>query len=239
MNLKTLIGPRTPSILAVLGVVGFITATVMVAKVAPQVKYDLDVEEGYSGPLPLRDKIKIVAPKYAPAVAMMMISTAAIVASSHIHSARYASVLALYAVSERTLSRWQDAILEEVGPKKKELIRQRTTEPRGDIPQHITADGDRMLFFDDFTGRYFRADSLESVRRVVNEANDFMLGEDYITFNEYSERLGMPRSGVGEDLYWIASDGLIKVLYDSHIKDDSYPCVSMQFETAPKPYNAH
>ena len=237
MNVKELLGPRSPSILAGLGVVGFITAVVMVAKAAPrasEIIEELEEDEECT----FIEKGTAVAPLYAPAVAMMMISTAAIVASSHIHSTRYASVLALYSVSERTLSRWQDAVIEEVGEKKKERIRRRTTEPREDIPQSLVVDGNRMLFFDVFTGRYFRADSLEAVRRVVNESNDFMLGEDFISLNEYYQNLGMPATGFGDDVGWTASDGLIELYYDSHIKDD-IPCVSMHFVKSPSVYNAH
>ena len=234
MNIQSLLKSRSPSILAGLGIVGFITATIMAAKVAPRASKVIEEEEERT----FMEKSVAVAPLYAPAVGMMMISTAAIVASNHINSARYASVLALYAVSERTLTRWQEAVIDEVGPKKKELIRKRTTEPHEEIPQSLVVDGNRMLFFDVFTGRYFRADSLEAVRRVVNESNEFMIAEDFISLNEYYMSLGMPTTGFGEDVGWTASDGLIDIHYDSHIKDDT-PCVSMQFVNSPTVYNAH
>ena len=219
-----------PNILSALGVTGFITSVVMAAKAAPMAKDILDEADEETT---LLEKAKAVAPVYAPTAGMILISTACIVASNRAHRHRYASLLALYSIGEKSLQKWQSSVLEEVGPKKYEKVRERVVSPdENPVPTAVLLDEDRVLFFDTFTGRYFRLNSVETVRRIVNNLNDQLLSGDWISLNEFYYELGLERVDFGDDVGWAAYQGTIQVDFDSFIKDDR-PCISLSFVVKP------
>ena len=219
-----------PNILSALGVTGFITSVIMAAKAAPTAKDILDEADEET---PLIEKVKAVAPVYAPTAGMILISTACIVASNRAHRHRYASLLALYSIGEKTLQKWQSSVLEEVGPKEYEKVRERVVSPdENPVPTAVLLDEDRVLFFDKFSGRYFRLNSVETVRRVVNDLNDQLLSGDWISLNEFYFELGLERVEFGDDWGWAAYQGAIQVDFDSFIKEDR-PCVSISFIVKP------
>jgi hypothetical protein len=167
---------------------------------------------------------------------MILISTACIVASSRAHRHRYAGLLAIYSIGERTLQKWQSSVLEEVGPKKYEKVRERVVSPdENPVPTAILLDEDRVLFFDTYTGRYFRKNSVETIRRKVNDLNDQLLTGDWISLNDFYFELGLERVDFGDEVGWTSYHGTIQVEYDSFIKDDR-PCISVSFLVKPKEY---
>lgn len=212
---------------------GFITSVIMAAKAAPKAEYELDLLEERQAEWSRLDQVKAVAPVYAPAAGMILISTACIVASNRAHRHRYASLLALYSIGEKTLQKWQTSVLEEVGEKKYEKVRERTVSPNEDpVPTAILLDEDRVMFFDVFSGRYFRLNSVETVRRIVNDMNDQLLSGDWISLNEFYFELGLERTEYGDDIGWAAYQGTIQIDFDSFLKEDR-PCVSISFIVKP------
>lgn len=232
MNVKQTLSNNSPTILASLGIAGFITAIVMTAKVAPKAERLLkDIPEDE----PFIEKAKALAPYYAPTAGMVLISTACIVGSNRIHRYRYASLLALYSIGERSLQRWQDSILDEVGEKKFTKIKDRVKEPMGEPPASIVVDDERVLFYDIFSGRYFRGDSIEVIRKVVNDLNDQMYTEDFASVNDFYYGVGLDRMEFGSDWGWNIADGPVTVEFDAFIRNER-PVVSISFTTKPKEY---
>lgn len=229
-----IIRDQYPNLLAAAGVGGFITAAIMAAKAAPKAEYELDLLEEKQAEWSMLDKAKAVAPIYAPTVGMILISTACIVASNRAHRHRYAGLLALYSIGEKTLQKWQKSIVEEVGEKKYEKVRERTVSPDEDpVPTAILLDEDRVLFFDVFSGRYFRMNSVESVRRIINNLNDQLLSGDWISLNDLYFELGLERTEYGDEMGWASYHGTIQIDFDSFLKEDR-PCVSLSFIVKPK-----
>lgn len=237
MKVKQTLTNNSPTILAGLGIVGFITSVVMSAKAAPKAAEALRTRY-YEKPneiISLKDKIKITAPIYAPTAGMVLISTACVVGSNSIHRYRYASLLALYSIGQQAMDRWQDAVLGEVGKKKYEKVRERVAEPEGEPPVSLVVDDERTLFYDKFTGRFFRASSIEIVRKAINDLNDRMFREDFVSLNEFYFEIGLPQVEFGDEAGWNVADGSIKVTYDAFIKNDK-PCISVSFVLSPKTY---
>ncbi len=233
MKLKNTVTRQSPAILAALGCIGFITSVVMSAKATPKAMEILETQPEDSTTM---EKVKAIAPIYAPTVGMMLVSTACVVGSNRIHRYRYASVLALYSIGEKSLQRWQRAVLDEVGEKKYENVRERIVAPDEPLPVSLIVDGDdRVLFFDVYSGRYFRTDSVETVRKVVNDLNDQLFRDDYVTLNEFYYEVGLPQVEFGNECGWNVSNGSIQVVYDAFIKDDK-PCISVSFAIKPKEY---
>lgn len=232
MKVKQTIHNNSPTILAGLGVAGFISAIIMTAKAAPKAEKALKrMPEG----APVKEKIKIIAPIYAPIAGMALMSTACIVGSNRIHRYRYGALLALYSIGQQSLEHWQDAVLEEVGKKRFQKVEERIKEPKGDLPASIVVDDERVLFYDIFSGRYFRGDSIESVRKVVNDLNDQMFSEDFASVNDFYYGVGLDRMEYGSEWGWNIGDGPIGVEFDAFIRNER-PVVSVSFATRPKEY---
>lgn len=207
----------------------------MTAKAAPKAERTLERMEIENYDASLKDKVMLVAPIYAPVVGMVLVSTACIVGSNRVHRYRYASLLALYSIGQQTLDRWQDAVLDEVGKKKYEKVRERVAEPIGNLPVSILPDDERTLFFDVFTGRYFRSDSVETVRRVINDLNDAMFNDDFVSLNEFYYGVGLDDTEFGNEWGWNIANGSITAEFNAFLKNDR-PIVSVTFQIKPKKY---
>lgn len=241
MKVKNTLTSQSPTILAALGCLGFITSVVMSARATPKAVSTLkNLGVTYLGKNKVTklEKVKAIAPIYAPTVGMMLVSTACIVGSSRIHRYRYASLLALYSIGEKSLQRWQNAVVDEVGQKKYEKVRERVVSPdEGTIPTGVLLDESKVVFFDVFSGRYFKTDSVETVRRIVNDLNDRLIVGDFVALNELYYELGLDRVEFGDEVGWLLHDHdeTIKVTFDPFMKDDR-PVVSVSFVVKPRKY---
>lgn len=232
MRLKEEVRKHSPFIFATLGVAGFITATVMSARATPKA---VKILEDYPDDAPKIEKARALAPVYAPTAGMILLSTACIVFSNRIHTYRYASLLALYSVGERTLQRWQDAVVEEVGKGKFEKVRQRTTEPRDDIPGSMVVEEGEVVLYDNYTGRFFKADSVETIRRKANDLTDRMFSGDWISLNDWYYEIGLPNTEFGDEIGWDAAGGPINMTFDAFLKNDR-PVISVSFNVKPRKF---
>jgi hypothetical protein len=231
MNIKQIFKENSPAILAGMGVVGFMTAIVLTAKAAPKAKELLDEMED----APTIEKVKMVAPIYAPTAGMVLISTACIIGSNRMYQMRYGALLALYAVGERNIQRLQDAIFEEVGEKKAEKIRVKSVEPPMDPPKDILGDEDpkNQWFYDTFSGRYFRARSVESVKAAINFLNEEMFQEDFANINTFYYQLGLPSIEFGDGIGWYADGGVVTADFDAFLRGGDTPVISVTFRDKP------
>ena len=236
MNLKSQLHNNSPTILAGLGVLGFLGAIVMTAKAAPKAERKL---KHLPQNATLKDKVKVVTPVYAPVAGMALISTACIVGSNRIHNYRYGALLALYSIGQQSLERWQDSALEVVGQKKFEKIVERDREPREMPPPSPIMDDERVIFWDNFSGRWFRAPSIESVRKVVNDINEKMFREDWAHVNDFYSGVGLEPMEYGDEWGWDLAYGACEVAFDAFIKEER-PVVSVTFRLKPRMWkNVH
>lgn len=232
MKVKQTLTNNSPTILAALGVSGFIAAIFMAAKAAPKAER---VIEHAPPDVSLKEKVMLVGPIYAPTVGMALLSTACIVGSNRIHHYRYGALFALYSIGQQTLDRWQDAVLDEVGKKKYEKVRERVAEPEGAPPVSTIVDDQRTLFYDVFTGRYFRADSIEAVRKVINDMNDTMFNDDFANLNDFYFGVGLDPVQFGDEWGWNIANGAFQADFDAFLKNER-PIVSVTFQVEPKKY---
>lgn len=226
-----------PSILAGLGVAGFIGAVVMAAKAAPKAN---DILEEMPKDSSLMDKARAVAPNYIPTVGMMLISTSCIMMSTRMLRHRYAALLALYSVGERAMEKWQDATLKEVGPKKMDKIKDRVIDPNEDprpIPAPILIEEGGAIFKDSWSGRYFPLDSINTVRTVVNDLNEKILRGEWVSLNDFYYELGLEAVQEGDDVGWVSYRSLIDISFGSFIHEKyDRAVVTITFVDLPRRY---
>jgi hypothetical protein len=208
-----------------MGIAGFGAAVVMAIKATPTANDILD-------DLPLEatkvDKAKAVVPVYIPTAGMFMLSTGMVMFSQQTLYKRQAALMTLYSVSEASLAKWQHKVLEQVGGKKYEEIRQEVVRPE-ESPTTILLEGEGTLFFDKFSGRYFKAKSVEVVRQAVVTLNEKLYSDDFVNLNEFYYLLGLPPMETGDQIGWDIQNGAITARYDPFLYDD-VPCVTISFE---------
>lgn len=223
-------------ILAGAGVLGFIGAAIFAGKAAVKVK---EHEDALEEEMETKEKAVFLVQAYAPTAAMILLSTAMIVASTRVQQQRYAGLLALYSVTEKTLSRWQNAVITELPKKKAASIKSKAFEPsEEEFKESLVVFGNGVLFHDYDHGRYFRAPTVEWVRARINDANDFMSGEGFVSMNEVYGYLQLPYVEGGDYYGFMMEDGPFYPVFDTSMKY-SEPVVVLSFDRQPTVWKLH
>lgn len=242
-SIRTVIFKHSSEILTGLGIAGTITALVMVGKAAPKAVILIDEKKKELGkeklsPLELG---QTVWKCYLPAAMTETVSVICIIGANSINTKRNAALATAYSLSETALRTYQDKVVETIGEKKEQEIRDSIAKEQiatiGAIPEQnviSTGHGD-TLCFDCITRRYFRSD-INFIKKMVNDLNRTMRDEMYVSLNDFYLALGLeemdPR--VGDELGWNIDKGYIDLNYSSQLTDNGVPCLVIGYALAPK-----
>jgi len=230
MNIKTQLNRHSPSILLGLGITGFVAAVILAAKSAPEAKEKLAELPPDASKMA---QVKSVAPTYAPIAALVLASSGAILASNNIMRNRYAALFALYSFTDQMGTRWKEEALKQVGDKAFKQMEKNVLTPEEDIPEEVLlADGPTILF-DNFSGRWFNAYTVEHVRKAINECNQIMFDEGWCYLNEFYDLVGLPRTGPGHYLGWRQEDGTIDIVLTAFERAEE-PRLAISYNIEPR-----
>ena len=233
---------HSPEILTGLGIAGMITTTVLAVKATPKAldlindrKDELETEK-----LPPIEVVKTAWKCYIPAALTCVTSTACLIGASSVHLKRNAALATAYKLSESAISEYKDAVIDKIGEKKEQTIRDKVAEekmkknPVSSSEVFITEKGN-TLCYDTISGRYFKSD-IDRIKRAENAINKQLLDEMYVSLNDLYDELDLDHTKLGDELGWKIDDGLVELYFSSQLADDGTPCVVMDFTRAPK-YN--
>lgn len=233
---------HSPEILTGLGIAGMITTTVLAVKSTPKAldlindrKDELETEK-----LPPIEVVKTAWKCYIPAAVTCATSTACLIGASSVHLKRNAALATAYKLSESAISEYKDAVIDKIGEKKEQTIRDKVAEekmkknPVSSSEVFITEKGN-TLCYDTISGRYFKSD-IDRIKRAENAINKQLLDEMYVSLNDLYDELDLDHTKLGDELGWKIDDGLVELYFSSQLADDGTPCVVMDFTRAPK-YN--
>ena len=240
-NVERTLTKYSPEILTGIGIAGMITTTVLAVKATPKaIRLIQEKEDAVNDKLTPVEKVKTTWKCYIPAALSGVTSVACIVGANSVHAKRNAALAAVYKISETALHEYREKVLETLGEKKEQAIRDKIAEDRvnkdpvSKTEVIITAKGD-TLCYDVLSGRYFKSD-IDKIRRAENELNRRMLNDMYVSLNEFYDEIGVSQTSLGDELGWNIDDGLIEVCFSSQIADDGTPCIVVDYRVAPK-YN--
>ena len=228
-----------PEILTGIGIAGMITTTVLAVKSTPKAlmlieekKLDLDTEK-----LGAFETIRTTWTCYIPPVVTGIMSIGCLVGASSVNVRRNAALAAAYALSESTLKEYKDKVVEVVGEKKEQAVRDSIAKDKieknpVEANQVIITEKGDTLCYEPLSGRYFKSD-IDKIKRAVNEVNRMLLGDAHISLNDFYDEVGLDDTRIGDDIGWDISRGLVEVGFSSQLTSDGTPCVVIDFVTPP------
>lgn len=267
-SVRTALKKHSPEILTGIGIAGMITTTVMAVKATPKALMFMEDEitlrlrnnergenENVEGlikvcddkygehghyRLPVCDIIKTTWLCYLPSAITVTVSIACLVGASSVNFKRNAALATAYSLSETALREYKDKVVETIGEKKEQSVRDAISKDKisknpvvsNDVI--ITGSGD-TLCYDVHTGRYFKSD-INSIKKAINELNRRMLTDinGFISLNEFYYEIGLQTVDRGDDLGWCVERGLIEPSFSSQLASDGRPCLVIDYAVAPQ-----
>lgn len=240
-SIKGVLERHAPEILTGIGVAGMVTTTILAVKATPKAyrlvndrKDKLEVEK-----LPVTELVKTTWKCYIPAVVTCGASIACLVGASSVNFKRNAALATAYKLSEAALSEYKDAVIETIGEKKEQSIRDKVAEERlkknpvSKSEVIVTGNG-TTLCYDPVGNSYFKS-NIQQIESAKNKLNARMLSENYVSLNDFYDELGIGPTKLGDDLGWdIYKDGLVEIAFSSQLAEDGTPCLVMDYSIAPR-----
>lgn len=153
-----------------------------------------------------------------------------------------ASISAAYTFAQSELIDYKEKLPEVLGDKKAselkgEVAKEKIKDaPLSDGKVIITGHGD-YLCYDTYSGRYFRS-NYETIRQKVNDLNEQLMDEYYVSLNEFYYMLNLPNIKLGYDLGFCIDSGKLVVDYSSILTDTNEPVLVINYDVSPK-YSAN
>jgi hypothetical protein len=240
---KALIIKNTPEILTGIGIVGMITTAVMAVRATPKAltliaEKEYDENTGDVVPLTKIEKVKTAWICYIPAGITCCLSAACLIGASSVNARRNAALATAYAITESALKEYQEKVVETIGEKKEQSIRDSIAKDR--IDRHPVVDREvyilpkgSTLCYDVLADKYFESD-INLIRKAENTLNKQLRNEDYVCVNDFYYEIGLPNTKKGDLLGWNSSDGDIEFRFSSQLTEDERPCLVIDYYVAPQ-----
>lgn len=243
-DIQSAVSKHSPEILTGLGIAGMITTTILAVRATPKAldliedkKEELDLNPRER--LPVAETVKATWKCYIPAVVTGVSSVSCLIGASSVNARRNAALTAAYNLSATALSEYKEKVIETVGERKEQTIRDKVAEEKlkkEPVKQSaiIVSGKGTTRCFDTITRQRFTSD-IETIRRIVNDLNQRMInGDDYISLNEFYYELGLDGVSIGDELGWNINTGKIELDYSAQLDTDGIPCIVIDYMVAPK-----
>ena len=260
-GVRSTMDKHSPEILTGIGIAGTITTTVLAVKATPKalelieeaeykkeeetVVYNCKVNkvsECISSDLKPLEVVKAAWKPYIPAAITGSLSVVCIVGASRVNFKRNAALATAYTLSEKVLKDYKDSVVETIGEKKEEKIKEKVAQKKVDKQPAsksevvmVNSDGN-VLFLEPVSNRYFKSD-VESIRKIVNDLNYRLTTgtEEYISLSEFYDEIGLSHTSISDEIGWnIYRDGQIAVDMPSAKTDKGEPCLVLDYNVSPR-----
>lgn len=236
-SVRTAMKKHSPEILTGIGIAGMVTTTVMAVKATPKALILIEdkKDELERDDLTALEIIKVTWPCYIPSAVIGSISIFCLIGASSTNLRRNAALATAYTLSESTLKEYQDKVVEAIGEKKEQSIRDSVAKDKVEnnpVREVIITDKGNTVCYDAISGRYFKS-NIDKLKKAENELNRQMRDEMYVTLNEFYDEIGLDHIKVGDDLGWNIDKGYIELQFTSHLDQNGTPCLVIDYRVAP------
>ena len=244
---------QSPAILLGLGIASGIAAMVALHKAVPQEEQALcereieleDIEDDFKKKKSVTEEeiaehrkarrdINVKAMKrlvkiYIPVAICGTLSLVCLFCSHRASMRRTAALQVAYDITKGKLEEQTEKMKEVVGLKKTTTVHDKVMEDKvnADPPNSnniIITGGGSVICYDEYTGRYFYSDP-ESIRKTINDLNEDIRTEMYISLNQFYHAIGLSNVRMGDDLGWNIEHGNIDVSFTSMLTTEAKPGV--------------
>lgn len=236
-NLSRNIKVNAPTILTGIAVTGLVSSVVLAIKATPKALDYVILEENLKGDdLTKKEVIQATWKCYIPTAIMSGVTIGCIIGSNQVNMRRGAALASAYSITEATLKEYQNKVVEVVGEKKAETIKDEIAKdivaknPASGQEVIITGKGE-TLCLDVLSGRYFKSD-IETIRKAENDLNSRMLQDEFISLNDVYYEFGLESTKLGDEMGWHQDDGLIYFEFSSQLTD-GVPCMVIDYQITP------
>jgi hypothetical protein len=239
-GIRMSISKHSPEILTGIGIAGMVTTTVMAVRATPKALIlieDKKAENDVDKLTPV-ETIKATWTCYIPAAITGCLSIFCLIGASSVNARRNAALATAYTLSESALKEYQGKVIETIGEKKEQSVRDAIAKDRIDknpvsSREVIITEKGNTLCYDAISGRYFKSD-IDKLKKAENELNRRMRDEMYISLNEFYYEIGLNPTKIGDDLGWNIDHGYIELNFSSQLTDDGNPCLVIDYQVTPR-----
>ena len=237
-SVRTAMKKHSPEILTGIGIAGMVTTVVMAVRATPKalVLMEEKKEEYGADKLTAKEMVEAAWRCYIPTTAVGIASIACLIGASSTNFHRNAALATAYTLSESTLKEYQKQVVETVGEKKEQTIRESVSKDKMNAnPVReiiLTEKGGNTICYDVLSGRYFKSDR-DKIMQAMNKLNRQMRDESYVTLNEFYYELGLDGTKMGDMLGWNIDKGYIDLNFSSHLDANGTPCLVIDYQVAP------
>lgn len=209
MNAKLFLKRNGSTILTVLGGAGVVATAVTAVKATPKAIKLIEVYEEQKGEdLTTLEKVRVAGPHYIPAILIGAGTIACMFGANVLNKRNQASLMSAYALIDNSYKEYKKKVGELYGEEThKEVV---SSIAKDKYTDDIRVDDNKMLFYDEFSHRYFES-TLEDVIKAEYNTNRQLQCNGVVYLNEYYEFLGVEPSQVGTYLGW--SSGILESHY--------------------------
>lgn len=186
---------------------GVVITAILAAKKGPEVQNAVEearLERG--GYLKPTELIKAAAPTAWPICAAAAGTVACIIGIQALNQKQQASLVAMYGVTAKTLKKYDGKIKELFGEDAPTKVKTAIAQDDAEAQKPQPPAGDRCLFYDMISGRYFTSTMLEVRDAEYHFNRNFILREGRACLNELYDFLGLDRIEGGDIAGWDISE---------------------------------
>lgn len=227
------------TILTCVGGVGAVATAVMAVKATPKALQLLEQAKEEKGEeLTKLEVVKIAGPSYIPSVAMGVGTLACIFGANVLNKHQQAAMMSAYALLDGSYKDYKKKVEELYGKEANLHVIEEVAKDKYD-EEDIEVEGDKLLFYDDFSNRYFES-TMENVIKAEYEINRKISLWGGVYLNEFYDALNVPRVDYGDYLGW-SSGGLMEMAWadwldfyhEKVVMDDGLECYIITMSTEP------
>lgn len=232
---------QSPTILICVGAVGVVATSVATAKATVKATKLLEeAKEEKGAELTKKETFKVAAPAYIPAVVLGATTISCMFGADIINKRRQAALVSAYTMLDQSFKEYKDKVTDLHGEEAETEVRNEIAkDKRKDIQLDKPHSNDVLLFFDEYSNRYFWKTMVE-VRDAEYHLNRNFALRGYAELNEFYEFLGLEPTAYGAEVGWSMEAGgawygydWVDFRHDFHESTDpnepSYYTISMPF----------
>lgn len=188
---------NAPTILSCCGALGVVGTTLSAIKATPKA---IEILEEQEEPLTNFEKVLVLTPVYLPTILLGTATITCIFGANALNKKKQAMLTSAYAYLNTSFNEYKDKVKAIYGEDGEKRVREELAKDKY-IKQSIPESSEEMLFFDEYSGRYFET-TLYDLQNAVYRLNRTFALEGFTNLNEFYSYIGLPETDWGNVLGW-------------------------------------